>query len=150
MYPAIIRSPFFGTDILNRNGLDLLLPTIKPDQWLCFFDVDGLKQINERYGKLYAGKLISICIEVRITDQLLTVGQWYSGDEFVAVFNTKFDAIGYAQRTQAHMHQSNYSATFAIVQANYRKNVRDTINFADELVALLKQRFNRRNCIIIV
>jgi GGDEF domain-containing protein len=76
-------------EILSRHGLETAWAKIVgADSWpaydLVFFDLDGLKQLNERIGYVGANNLIRQSFaKMRGTEYL---GRWYSGDEFVGIF----------------------------------------------------------------
>lgn len=135
-------SLWFG--VLTRQGLDEALKDLDvTGLQLVFFDIDRLKQANERYGKIKSSAYIKASIHPRANDILgekeRIVGQWFSGDEFIGLFADN-EAIGYAQRVQRTLHSYAMSATFIILPATHRVNVVQTIEYADGVCQLLKSK----------
>jgi len=143
-------SPWFGC--LTRNALDVAIRAIDTaDLWVCFFDIDRLKQANERWGKLTTSNKIAASIKPRSSDLLAEyhlpiVGQWFSGDEFVAIL-PEADVLGYAQRVQKALHSEELSATFVLVSCGYMVNTYLTINYADKVASYVKAD-GHRNLIV--
>ena len=135
-------SLWFG--VLTRQGLDEALADLDvTGLYLVFFDIDRLKQANDRYGKVKSSAYIKASIQPRANDILgekeRIIGQWFSGDEFVGIF-TESEVLGYAQRVQRTLHQYQMSATFIILPATHRVNVLRTIDYADAVCQMLKAR----------
>lgn len=78
------------TGILNRQGMDQALSQILPNEYrqmaLISIDLDGFKQVNDRYGH-GAGDILLIRIAERLTHQLRNNALLarMGGDEFMAV-----------------------------------------------------------------
>jgi diguanylate cyclase (GGDEF)-like protein len=78
------------TGILNRQGMDQALSEILPNEHrqmaLISIDLDGFKQVNDRYGH-GAGDILLIQIAGRLTDELRdnALLARMGGDEFMAV-----------------------------------------------------------------
>lgn len=149
-----VISPWFAC--LNRNGLDEALTTLTLDTaYFDYYDVDNLRGMNDLYGKPRSSQLILECIQPRMSDVLAavkqpTIGQWFSGDEFVTICWDKQDAIGYAQRVQTLMHARAFSATHVILPALYKGAANATLEYADAVVTYLKKKKNKRNCIVCI
>lgn len=110
--PALIEqlavSPSFGC--LTRPAFELSLACVdSSDMAVIYFDIDWMKQANDRYTKEGVNDRIRAAIAFRRDD----IGQWFSGDEFVAFLSLE-DALGFAQRVQAQLHEQGLSATILI------------------------------------
>lgn len=84
----------------------------RSDLSLVYFDIDNLKDCNNRWGK--DGSSMRIRAGLRGFDLL---GSWFSGDEFVAVVPDD-DARGLAERFQRQLRENGMSATFLIAKYN--------------------------------
>lgn len=119
----------FGTQ--TRQGLELALEGADlTGHAIVFFDIDNLKSFNALHGQPEANRLIGQVIQARAGD--LLVGQWYSGDEFVA-FIPEPDALGFAQRLLSGLRAVGSSATLCM--ASWRSDM-PTIQQVDMLTDL--------------
>lgn len=79
----------FLTGLLNRRGLDDASITIGPKDIplaLCIFDIDNMKEINDRYGHDYGDKSIRGFAEVLVRKSLDSdILCRFGGDEFIAI-----------------------------------------------------------------
>lgn len=143
-------SPWFNC--LTRVALNEVLTTIDVNHlWLCYFDVDKLKYANEKWGKIVASQNIAQAIKPRAYDilgehRVPIVGQWFSGDEFVALL-PQVDVLGYANRVQRGLHRYQMSATFVLLPSSHKLTVFDSINYAENVIKLLKGK-NLRNLVV--
>lgn len=128
----LILNPWFGT--LTRNAFDILLDQI--DDWsnraIVYFDIDGLKQANDRWGKAGSSKRIADALAWRAGD----IGCWFSGDEFAAIVPVA-DALEFAQRIQSELRLQEMSATIVILSS---PGGREAIDRAETLVSECKTR----------
>lgn len=108
-------SKWFGC--LNSNGLNERLRTLDlTDLCLVYFDVDNLKQANEKWGKPESSRRIAQAINLsskRKTD--IVYGQYFSGDEFMA-FVRKDQALGLVARLRKNFTAVEMSATYVIAE----------------------------------
>ena len=104
-----LRNPWFG--IYNRCALDIALAQglIPVGFAKVYFDIDGLKQANDRWGKVESSRRIKHAL-CRTTDYTFSA---FSGDE-ILTFCPTHDAVGYAHRIQSDLCSMGLSATFAI------------------------------------
>lgn len=127
-------SKWFGC--LNSNGLNEAISHLDlTDLCLVYFDVDNLKQANERWGKPESSRRIATAIKLRETD--IVYGQYFSGDEFMA-FVTKDQALGLVLRLRKNFAAVEMSATYIIAEnlANFDIDVFG--DQCDEFVTVLK------------
>ncbi len=93
------------TNVGNRNYMKLLLDEVRFSgfiQSLVFIDLDGFKQINDRYGHEIGDALLIACAkrlksELRETDTLIRHG----GDEFVVLVQESKDVLQLTERMLA-------------------------------------------------
>lgn len=93
------------TNVGNRNYMKLLLDEVRFSgfiQSLIFIDLDGFKQINDRYGHEIGDALLIACAkrlksELRETDTLIRHG----GDEFVVLVQESKDVLQLTERMRA-------------------------------------------------
>lgn len=128
----------------TRQGLELALEDIDLNgRTIIFWDIDGLKAYNARYGLPESNRRIGSALKARAGDVFF--GQWYSGDEFAA-FVPDADAAGFARRLQDGLHAIGISATFVI--GHYRPGipVLAQVDALTEHCGWLKSQ-DQRNCI---
>lgn len=85
------------TGVLNRRvGIDIIkrkFETAKHEKEefnLCFFDIDNLKLVNDRFGHLEGDSLITdVCIVIREEIKPNDIIFRYGGDEFMILFDNK-------------------------------------------------------------
>jgi|GEM_PF-4456419 len=158
------HSTFDGlTRILNRRaGLKCLDDYLQlnqfPDSWvtLCYMDINGLKEVNDRLGHAYGDILIQhtteiILSEIRETDLFMRLG----GDEFLLVLTqTKYvDAQKIWERVLNQYSLVNQSTQFPFVLSVSHglisklqkeiKSIDEFINEADQLMYAEKRRIKR-------
>ena len=135
------RDPLTGTG--NRNYMKLLLDEVKFSrciQSLIFIDLDGFKQINDRYGHDIGDALLVTCAqrlqsELRNTDTLIRHG----GDEFVVLVQDNADILTLTQKMLVslakpyHCHSVPLSVTASIGVADFdmQDSTEDLLKHAD-------------------
>lgn len=122
-------SPVFGC--LTRNALDIQLEILDlTDKSIVFFDIDSLKAANVAWGKELVNFKITQSLRAhRFSD--LVVGQWFSGDEFVAIVPTG-DSVGFAERILKALQFRQMSATFIIAECDPTINVHQLVERCDK------------------
>jgi len=104
---------------------------------IVYFDIDGLTQLNNAYGKAERKhpavphvneRIFAAFAAMRTADVL--IGQWFSGDEFVALVPAA-DAYGFTLRLQAALRANGITATFVLQVYNHSITLRQAIDLAD-------------------
>lgn len=132
---------------LTRPAVDERLRTIDPiGKAIVYLDIDGLTAANNRWGKIESSRRIRESLSTRYHDMF--IGQYFSGDEFVAVMDMR-DARGYAERTQAELSARGMSATFVIVACHDRSPLTEQIDYAETLTAAQKAHGNRASITVL-
>lgn len=128
---------------LTRQGLEVALMYTDLTGRVCvYWDVDGMKAANDRWGKSGSNVRVKAALHVRASDML--AGQVFSGDEFAA-FPLAEEALEMAQRLLEAFHQQEMSGTFVIVPL-HPDGPDATLTYADEMCAATKA--GQRNRII--
>src|SRR5687768_10584272 len=121
----------------TRPGFEKLVwPRIAEEaEWLVYFDVDGVHDLNEKHGTYDAfdAMMKEVLSIVRNSDYV--AGQLKSGDEFLLCITDSDDRApvdpqGVVNRLTAEMGKQGLSATFAIVpviSSNLLENVAPAI-----------------------
>lgn len=104
---------------------------------IIYFDIDGLTQLNAAYGKAERKAADIPSVNERIFAALATarladvlIGQWFSGDEFVALVPAA-DAYGFTLRLQAALRSNGITATFVLQVYDHSITLREAIDLAD-------------------
>jgi len=104
---------------------------------ISYFDIDGLTQLNEAFGKAERKYTDVPCVNERIFTAFaamrtadVLIGQWFSGDEFVALVPAA-DALGFTQRLQAALRAQGVTATFVLQVYDHSIALRAAIDLAD-------------------
>lgn len=127
-------SKWFGC--LNSNGLNEAISHLDlTDLCLVYFDVDNLKQANEKWGKPESSRRIAAAIQLRETD--IVYGQYFSGDEFMA-FVRKDQALGLVLRLRKNFAAVEMSATYVIAENLNNFDIDVFGDQCDAFVAVLK------------
>lgn len=122
-------------------------PYIAPKaQWLVYFDIDGMGELNARYTHAGVNARIKKSLEIRMSDFLLT-GQRYSGDEFFICITDdsergETNPVELAVRLKAALHENGLSATFAVAPV-ISDDLMETLEPAVQLVEQAKERNER-------
>lgn len=140
-YPDILHrlaiSPVFG--VPTRSALEVaLLDFDLTGLALVYFDIDQLKQANELWGKVVSSRKIATALHARATD--LLIGQWFSGDEFLALVPIQ-DATAYAEVLLASFKAQSMSATIVIIDPTLLPvmTIIQLTDYADEVVTTMKK-----------
>lgn len=128
------------TGILTRETFDVELTYIDPTGLaLVVWDIDNLKEHNNRHGKLVSTTKMrngARCSNVEMTAHL------WSGDEYASICRMQ-DAIGLANRVQAGLHIEGMSATFVILECFSAADVARYLLEMDDLINYIKQAGHR-------
>jgi GGDEF domain-containing protein len=127
------RSPVFGC--YSRAGIeDVLAGADLSDRAVVYFDIDNMKQANEQHGKTGVNLKIRAALGgVRETD--IVIGQWFSGDEFIALV-TLADAFGFVTHLRAAFIREGLGATFAVL--SIADGIEAATERADQLITASK------------
>lgn len=138
------RSVSFGCYTRQALNIDILPTFDTTGITLVYIDIDGLKQLNDQYGKELRIDPAKPCVNERIATSLaamrsddVIIGQWFSGDEFIALVPSN-DADGYAARLQAALISNGVTATFVILDYNASVPLVNAIDKAETICATLK------------
>lgn len=132
---------------LTRQALDIFLEGFElKGTCAVFWDVDGLKQANERWGKSESSSRIREAIKARITD--CVAGQVFSGDEFIA-FPPIDDAVDMAWRILERFRTLEMSATFILTPPRPGETADELLSRVDEACAERKER-GQRNTVHVI
>lgn len=148
----------YMTDLLNRRGFMMAMEMVRMEEGPCavfFFDLDGLKKINDTYGHSKGDEAICrfgeiLRAHIRETD----VAARYGGDEFVVVMKcmrTEEDAVKKGEEICRAIQEdwvfqevpSACSAGIAIW--NLREPIQEVIEKADQALYQVK-RESRGGC----
>lgn len=135
-------NPDFGC--ITRRGLDLILEDM-PLVGLAavFWDVDGMKRLNEDWGKPEINHRIKLANAARVTD--CVAGQVFSGDEFIA-FPLLEDAGSMAYRIQSAYRNYGMTATIIVTRPYIIETPKGLLDRVDDLCSLHKDA-GRRNMV---
>jgi predicted signal transduction protein with EAL and GGDEF domain len=138
----LARSLSFGC--LNRNALQELLPDVDcVTMCAVYWDLDRFKNHNTIKGKKATNREITEILGA-FRDSDIIIGQWFSGDEFVAIVPI-VDAMGFAQRIVQAFKRYDYEMTVVIFMLDADQNIFDQIDQAEALVSIAKARNLRSN-----
>jgi GGDEF domain-containing protein len=98
--------------VITRAALPVKLNEVESQiKFVCFFDLDGIHNLNEELGYQEVDNRIKQALQVRSTD-LLIKNRWYSGDE-ITCFLSGNDPEGFCNRLMESLKQFGLSATIA-------------------------------------
>ncbi|MBW4661001.1 MAG: diguanylate cyclase [Drouetiella hepatica Uher 2000/2452] len=106
--------PSYGC--LTRQGVDIEWKRRHdrpPKPSIVFFDIDGMKEANAKWGYAEVDRRISSVVSQIRSSELVTLGRYFSGDEFVIICS-KSEAYVTANRICKAFADQSMSATFAI------------------------------------
>ena len=121
---------------LTRQALDVLLEVMPLDGLgVVFWDVDYLKQANDRWGKTESSARIKEAIKSRATD--CVAGQVWSGDEMIA-----FPPLAEAEQMAGRLYQAflaqRMSATFVVTEVQPGETPTELLKRVDHLCSIHK------------
>jgi GGDEF domain-containing protein len=138
-------SPWFGC--LNRNGLDAALVSADlTGMAVVYWDLDSLKACNDLWGKSTSSQKVASALSEMRKDDVI-VGQWFSGDEFLALVPFS-DAMGFAQRMLHALQHQEMSATFVITPLFTGIDLFQIGEDSDEMVNKAKKNGNRGSIVL--
>jgi diguanylate cyclase len=103
------------TGVLNRTGLDAMLPGLKATALrlgqpvvVTFIDIDGLKTANDTYGHEFGDQVItSVAAAIRAAGRQGDLVARWGGDEFLLIgMGIESDANAIAERIEQHIRRS--------------------------------------------
>lgn len=120
-------------------------------KWLIYFDIDGMRELNDQHTHRGVNEMIKKSLTVRSTDYL--AGQRYSGDEFMVVVTDdpergETDPLQLTMRLKEALRENGLSATFAIapvISDDLMENVEPAVQLVEDA-----KRNNDRGTINIV
>jgi len=137
----------------TRQGFKKLVwPSIaEKAKWIIFFDIDGMRELNDLYKHAGVNARIKKSLTVRTSDY--KAGQRYSGDEFMVVVTNdpergETDPIRLTMRIKEALHENGLPATFAIapvISDDLMENVEPAVQLVEDA-----KRNNERGIIMIV
>ena len=131
------------TGVFNYNYLQKIESEISAkDFTLFFFDLDGLKKINDLYGHEHGNKLIQNFAKIlkssfRFDDLVIR----YGGDEFIViVFRNKLNPDKAIEKLNKHPQMIELNIAFSFgFSRNNEKNLKKTLSIADQLMYTQKE-----------
>lgn len=131
------------TGVFNYNYLQKIDSEISTkDFTLFFFDLDGLKKINDLHGHEHGNKLIQNFAKIlkssfRFDDLVIR----YGGDEFIViVFRNKLNPNKAIEKINKHPKMMELDIAFSFgFSSNSDKNLKKTLSIADQLMYSQKE-----------
>lgn len=131
----------------TRPGFQKLIWTTIADKakWLIYFDIDGMRELNELYTHAGVNARIKKSLSVRASDY--KTGQRYSGDEFFICVtenpeHAAVDPVEFAMRLLEALQRNGLSATFAIAPVR-SDDLMENLEPAVQLVEKAKAHLQR-------